>query len=335
MTRTQRLRATISLLTGGYALALLIFLVLRLIFADSLWWLALLANFTPFYFAPFLVLLPLALILRAKRGVLLMLPLALIGAVWFGRLYLPKPAAQAPDDATMLKVVSFNVWDSNYDPIQAESWLRTTQADVTVIIELTPEWWDGVPALLNTYPEQFTVTRAPGSAWDSAILSRRPILSFEQIDLGDGDIPQFRAVIDVNGRQVAVYGIHLYVPASGRRTPFVVYDETGRNVQIRSLLARLERETLPYIVAGDFNMSDQSLVYNELAAAMTDSFREAGRGLGASWPNVQRLGLPSLIPPLVRIDYIWHSADFQTLDAALGPYLGSDHLPIYATLALG
>lgn len=337
MTRTQRLRATISLLTGGYALALLIFLLLRLIFADSLWWLALLANFTPFYFAPFLVLLPLALLIRAKRGVLLMLPFALVGAVWFGRLYLPKPATQAPDDATMLKVVSFNVWYGNNDLAKAADWLRTMQADVVTIIELPETWAEGVPSLLDVYPEQFTVTSAPGSAWDSAILSRHPVLSFEQIDLGDGDIPQFRAVLDVDRHhQIAVYGIHLYVPARGRNTPFDIYNETGRNVQIRSLLANLEREKLPYIVMGDFNMSDQSLVYNELTAMLTDSFHEAGNGLGASWPLLKsRGGFAALLPQLVRIDYIWHSADFRALDAALGPYPGSDHLPVYATLALG
>jgi endonuclease/exonuclease/phosphatase (EEP) superfamily protein YafD len=40
------------------------------------------------------------------------------------------------------------------------------------------------------------------------------------------------------------------------------------------------------------------------------------------------------MPPLVRIDYVWHSDDFHAVEAALGPYLGSDHLPVTAALAL-
>ncbi|MCZ2094787.1 MAG: hypothetical protein LC121_00665 [Anaerolineae bacterium] len=80
-------------------------------------------------------------------------------------------------------------------------------------------------------------------------------------------------------------------------------------------------------------MSDQRPL-GDLAAVMRDSFREAGYGLGTSWPAAQAFGIPPLIPPLVRIDYIWHSDEFRTLAAAQGPYLGSDHLPLYATLAL-
>ncbi len=149
------------------------------------------------------------------------------------------------------------------------------------------------------------------------------------------EMTQARVVVDTGSAQIAVYGIHLYVPA-GRTSnaPLSFYNAVPRDSQIRNLLARLDDEPLPYIVAGDFNMSDQSLIYNELAAVLSDSFREAGTGLGTSWPNAQRFGMSSLIPPLVRIDYIWHSGEFRAISATQGPYLGSDHLPVYATLAL-
>lgn len=105
------------------------------------------------------------------------------------------------------------------------------------------------------------------------------------------------------------------------------YDETRRNTFIHNLLAIIEAETLPYIVAGDFNTSDNALIYPEIAALMRDSFREAGVGMGATWP-VALSGLQTLL----RIDYVWHSADLHTLTAATGPPLGSDHLPLLVTL---
>jgi endonuclease/exonuclease/phosphatase family metal-dependent hydrolase len=37
--------------------------------------------------------------------------------------------------------------------------------------------------------------------------------------------------------------------------------------------------------------------------------------------------------PLLRIDYIFHSADLATVGARVGPLGGSDHLPIVADLA--
>jgi endonuclease/exonuclease/phosphatase (EEP) superfamily protein YafD len=110
------------------------------------------------------------------------------------------------------------------------------------------------------------------------------------------------------------------------------YDTEMRNRQIARLLEILEAETYPFIVAGDFNTSDQAVIYGELAGYMRDSFREAGWGLGGSWPVSQSRGLPAFIPPLVRIDYIWHSDHFRAVEALQGPPRGSDHLPLLVTL---
>lgn len=347
MTERKRhpLRALISLIAGVYTLGLLIFLLLRLVFGDSLWWLAFFGNFTPFYFAALIVLLPLALLARAKRGVLLMLPFALVGAVWFGRLYLPKASAVA-DDVPTLRVVSFNVWGDNADLSTIESWLTDQQADLVLTQETPPQWADyDVPALDSVYPYN-AVQASALRYWGNGTWSRYPIVSTENFDLeGDGTPTQSRIVVELEGQQIAVYNVHLYMP-SGEMPQITLpinnaylntvlrYDETARNGQITRLIERLKIEPLPYIVAGDFNMSDQSGMYSDLAAVMGDSFREAGIGLGASWPAVRALGLPSIIPPLVRIDYIWHSDDFRAVDAAVGPYLGSDHLPVLASLAL-
>jgi endonuclease/exonuclease/phosphatase (EEP) superfamily protein YafD len=108
-----------------------------------------------------------------------------------------------------------------------------------------------------------------------------------------------------------------------------------RNRQIEHLMTVLARETLPYIVAGDFNTSDQSLIYPRIASLMGDSFREAGFGFGTSWPvSAAQRETFGFLPPLVRIDYIWHSRDWVATQAAQGPPLGSDHLALTATLAL-
>ena len=60
-------------------------------------------------------------------------------------------------------------------------------------------------------------------------------------------------------------------------------------------------------------------------------WRVAGAG---SWPVGARVGLPDWVPPLLRIDYVWHSDDFGAMSAATGPVLGSDHIAVMVTLAL-
>ncbi len=112
------------------------------------------------------------------------------------------------------------------------------------------------------------------------------------------------------------------------------YNEFIRDDQIEGLINTLKAETHPYIVAGDFNMSDQAAVYNDLAAHMKDSFREAGTGYGASWPVSTSRDLLRFLPPIIRIDYIWHNDHLRAVSIEQGPALGSDHLPLYATLEL-
>jgi endonuclease/exonuclease/phosphatase (EEP) superfamily protein YafD len=301
--------------------------------------LAFFGNFTPFYFAALIVLLPLALVVRARRSVVLMIPLVLIGLFTYAPPYLPKAQAQAVPDS--FRLITFNVWGDNPDLNGVENWLKTQKADAVVTIELPPAWTKGVPALKAAYPQQVTHV-AQGIYWGSTVLSPHPVISSEVFNLGE--IPQQRIVIEVGEQKIAIYAIHLYLPIGD--TPhvpittnflsasFFSYDGAKREAQIRTLLDRLKDEPLPYVVAGDFNLSDQNAAYKDLAALMGDSFREVGIGLGTSWPSFQAFGLPSMMPPLVRIDYIWHSDQLRALQAEEGPFLGSDHRPLAATLAL-
>ena len=339
-------REIISMMMGVYALGLFLFVILRLIVGDSIWWVAFFANVMPVYFIPFIVLVPLALILRARRSLLLMLPLALLGALWFGRLYFPRIHAAAPPASDMtLRVVSLNVWGDNPDMTRIEDWLNDQKADVVVTVELPPVWNDGIPALADAYPHQVTHTEWT-RYWGSTLLTPHLVVSEEHFILVPDGIPQQRIVIEVEGQQIAIYGIHLDLPlGSTSNVPFFInnryvamfmhYDESKRDASIRALVERLKHEALPYIVAGDFNTSDQSLIYNEMTTVAGDSFREAATGLGTSWPMFNAtVNLPLLIPPLMRLDYIWHSSDFQVVSASEGPFVGSDHLPMLATLAL-
>jgi endonuclease/exonuclease/phosphatase family metal-dependent hydrolase len=178
------------------------------------------------------------------------------------------------------------------------------------------------------------------------VLSRYPIVSAENIDLASkGLAPQQRLYLSVQGQTIAIYNVHLAQPIGrvnrikipfARRfdDPFLRYDDTGRNDEINALLLSLKSEKVPYIVAGDFNTSDQGATYGILASQIADTFREAGSGLGGTWPAAGEAGWPRFVPALIRIDYIWRSPAFRAVEAHQGPKLGSDHLPLLATLEL-
>lgn len=338
MTKSHPVVRWLVLLTAAYALALIVYVVLRFTLRDTLWWLAFLHNFAPYYFAPLLVLIPLFLIMGARRTAARLLPLLLIGLFLFGPRWLPRPALVNAEEGQAVKLVTFNVLVLTEDYTRITDWLRDTDADVILLQEI--DHWE-IPGVMDALADDYPYSVNLEQTYKLA-LSRYPVRETELVDLGAWMIERY--VLDVEGQALAVYNMHMHLPLlneprfeglapGGMAQLALQYDEFHRNNLIRRLLDILADETLPYIVAGDFNTSDNALIYDEMAAVMRDSFRETNTGLGTTWPAAAGDDpLPGIIPPLLRIDYVWHSADLRALATEIGPDLGSDHLPVVATL---
>ena len=119
-----------------------------------------------------------------------------------------------------------------------------------------------------------------------------------------------------------------------------VYKYSPRSPEIQDLVQRVEREILPVIVAGDFNMTDETQDYYRVQKVMQDSFRKSGWGFGFTWPHgwelkllVKRLNW-RLNYPVCRIDYIWYSKHWGAKSSSVLSATESDHLPIAAELIL-
>ena len=329
-------------LSGAYLLGVVLYLGLRLVCGGRFWWLALLNDFAMLLFLLLPIVLLLGGVFRLRWVLKGGLALGLLGGWWFGSYFLPH--SKVVSTASILHVVTFNVWGHNAHLAALQAWLRDLDADV-VLMQEVPEQYatDGIPELVDLYPYQ--VAQPPAERWwGNLLLSRYPILSMERLP-GNGVPAQQRFVIDFNDQSVAVYNVHLAMPVrdSSRFPPlkgsFILdvalrYDASARDTEIRQLLELLETEPYPFIVAGDFNMSEQAVIYKEVAVMMKDAFREAGVGWGGSWPVSVVDELPKFLPPLLRVDYIWYSVHFRAIEAHRGPKLGSDHLPFFAVLEL-
>lgn len=336
-------RAILAALIAINVLILLLYIGLRLGVSDQLWWLALLNNFAPYYFFPLPLLAAGAALARLpRRYTLAPLAVLLVGLAWLAPRFLPTGSAAAAAAGPVLKVITFNHWMEHPDLEAIGEWLEAEAADVVVLQQA----YRRLSSLVEEdYP--YFAFDGPRENWSGRlILSRYPIAESEAIPLTpERDRGLQRTVIEVRGQPVTIYNVHLSQPQRegprfriGRlRFPlsFIAqYDEVERNTQIRLLLEQIAAETGPTIVAGDFNTSDNAVIYDEMAAVMQDSYRQAASGLGATWPVAKLRGVPGLLPPLLRIDYIWHRGGFHTLSASIGPRLGSDHLPVVATLQL-
>lgn len=343
MIAANSLQKIVYLTTTLYLLALVAYVVLRVVYGDGLWWLSFINTFAYVLLLPLIILLPLALLARVPRSVLQLIPVLVVAVIWLLPYYLPKQITAAT--GTSLKVISSNVWGNNHDLSAIEAWLRQQDADIVLLQEISLDTaLARMPELLALYPYHAD-HNGYSQIGSNASLSRYPITQVDLIDMQVANNPDVvRMVIDVNGESVAVYNVHLAWPGGPARVNLPIqngyvnmalgFNDQPRNLQVTNLLEYLKTEPYPYILGGDFNTSDHTATYQQLADQLNDSFMEAGSGLGKSWPVSTARGIPGIIPPLVRIDYIWHSAGFEAQHAEVGPPIGSDHLPIMAELVL-
>jgi endonuclease/exonuclease/phosphatase family metal-dependent hydrolase len=160
-------------------------------------------------------------------------------------------------------------------------------------------------------PEITADLRNAEGTWGVALLSRLPVRRTRLIDLGRmferWDVAcryAMLAELDVDEHLVIVAAHHLS------------FAMPNALAQIRRLGGAIPSH-LPSVVAGDCNM------WGPLAVRALGRHRRAVRG--RTWP-AQR--------PHSQLDHLLVSADIDVSDARVLPAVGSDHLPIRATLTL-
>ena len=226
-----------------------------------------------------------------------------------------------------LTVMTFNLGAGLADPARLVGVLRRSGADVVGLQELAPEQAAAIDeGLAAEFP--YRLLRPLGIP-GKGLLSRFPLRDAELLDLFPGR-PDARATVGTPGGPVTVVVAHPPPPRIGRRW--------RENATAAEQLARVvEAATAggPAVVLADVNRVAWQGAYRRIAAAgLVDAFGVAGRGRGATAPTRLVAGGVSraALPPLLRIDYVWHTAHFRADAAWIGEDAGSDHLPVLARL---
>lgn len=287
-------------------------------------------------------LLCVAVWLKYTPGVIASIVLVLfqIPAVWP---YYSGPVSHA---APCLTIGVANVYGANRHFDAFGDWLEESKPDVLLLQETEERWPTYLTLFADAYPYIESVTH-PVWGFDAKILSRYPIAQHEVVALPPNDIPVQRAVLDVDGRHVALYNLHLF-PTSQRRA-----------MQNPVLRAALQRETLPYVVAGDFNATIWSPGQRDLMAGLNLRNAAFGFGYQPTWParalpllrfvqaiylggdrGAGRFSAPETITPLlagalgIPLDHAYVSPEIGVTRYERGPGINSDHLPLLVGLSL-
>ncbi len=223
---------------------------------------------------------------------------------------------EAGQHARAVKVMTFNVHWSGRSVPDLVSLVGVEEPDIILLQEVGRRTADALNASLRErYPHRRFCNDWAGC--DSALLSRWPITESRHILRGDGTPPAIDAAVDVHGKRVRIVGVHLMNPEGPRR------QQREMAWMARHLASS---RGAPVIVAGDFNLTPWSFTLARFAGA-AGLVRHTG--LSGSWPGTSRW-----LPPLFPIDHVLTSQHFAPVRVTTGPRLGSDHLPVIATLSM-
>jgi vancomycin resistance protein VanJ len=326
--RWQRFWGLLLILCDLYSVSLIGYLLLRVVFGDRLWPVALLGNFIHLMMLPGFPLL--ALMIWRRRWVSASLAGVVVAAfLWlFGGLFIPKaPTAhlRERDGCRPLRVMTYNTAAYTTSPEALVALIRDSGADIIALQEISDAQAVAIESNLSeVYPYQDLYGYGLGIG--IGLVSRFPIVDNELFYLSISFLPYLHATLDVDGTPLTVIVAH---------PPRPILDRGGYHIRATDdfvSLAEMAGVDEPLLLIGDLNAADQSDGYRELInAGLRDSFREAGWGFGPTFPTPRQYrALP--VPPLVRIDYILHTGDFRATRSWVGAHHGGDHLPLLADL---
>ncbi|QDU68615.1 endonuclease/exonuclease/phosphatase family protein [Engelhardtia mirabilis] len=260
---------------------------------------------------------------RRWLGWTLLLNPIVLGAWWAPRILAPQGLKAAPLGASAdLQVVAWNLGSAVASPDDAASWIAEQDADVVALCELNAQVAAELVARLSErYPYRVL---HPLGVPGRGVLSRFPIVETEFFHL-EGERAHLDVTLDVNGRPLRLTVVHLSLFAA-------LLGRADGSVRDLGPLTDGLLASPPGLLLGDFNSSETSAVYARLAASgLVNTFREAGEGLGFSFPLPGRYkGLP--LPPIVRIDHVWRTPGLVARRAKVGSDGGADHLPLIVDL---
>ncbi len=320
----KRLSSVVWTLIDIYSIFVTLGLILRLVISGTV--IETFNSVAHMLFVPAFVLIPLSLLARRFRLIVVLVPPVVAFLLSYGVLFTLRSSSAAPD-APKIHVLTYNLKSQTENLDSSIAIIRDSDADVVALQELS-EQASAIFAetFAESYPYQALHPQPGEPIPGQGVLSRYPITSDEYWRIHFG---QQRVSLLIGEYDITLYNAHAAFP-------FVPNGFQYRHQEIMDILERAESETTPVIIAGDLNMTDQSADYQRILANYADVQREIGWGMGFTFPDYRMVNPTlSFIPPLSRIDYIFHNAGFHTVDTDVWPSSGgSDHRPLRATLAL-
>jgi endonuclease/exonuclease/phosphatase (EEP) superfamily protein YafD len=284
------------------------------------------SNFQLLYALGFAAVLAVLAARRRWRSLAAIAPFAISVAIQLWPYFGPGlPVAQAvaavgrPQE---LRVAALNVWFLNPHIDVVRRWIAETDADVVVLSEVTPELRQALAPALAGYPWQ---AMSQGQTRADVLLASRVPVEFVPLAADTRDyMVEARLCPREDGARCAwVIGAHVPSPVSPRR----LMHRDRLLAEIGNLAAAAVQSGAgePVIVAGDLNSTPWVPGFRTMLARGTLVDSAEGHGIWPTWNT-------RLFIAQIPIDHVLVGGPVAVLGRAVGPDVGSDHLPVTARL---
>lgn len=295
-------------------------------FAGSFWWIfELLEHFRPQYC---LILIPAIIVAAISRQVWcflwfipLALNLALILPLFFSSNQIP------PSPKNTLKILHSNLDHDNPNTNPAIEYLKTQDANLLFLQEVTSKW---LTALETNLPQYRVVKSLPlenSQGW-AMLLPVQSASTFEIVSTQIIQLPAYsnrpllELIIRWQEKEIAILSFSAARPNQSNFQG-IEFNEVAQWSQLQQKANKRE-----VIVIGDFNSTPWSGRFRKFAQDSNLHNSQRGFGFQPTWNT----GFPSLL--MIAIDHCLHTRSITTINRKVGKNLGSDHLPILVELSL-
>lgn len=251
---------------------------------------------------------------RLLHAAILLVPTVYLS--WVSEPWTALPLAnldQKESPAKTLTIASWNVFIQNNEFDVIQKTVQSLDADIILLIEVTPEHRRGLDQLNKSYPHSLWAPRS--NTQGLAILSRVPGIKFRELVMGKSQMLALEAMIPAGSyaaEPIRFLGVHTASPNQNGR--FRVRDQ-----QLEDVANWVKQSDSESIVIGDLNITPWSDGFKDLLARtkLVDSRRY--RGYFATWPcGLGIVGIP--------IDHALVSPGLGIIDRECGfPTVDSDH----------
>jgi endonuclease/exonuclease/phosphatase (EEP) superfamily protein YafD len=222
-----------------------------------------------------------------------------------------------PENAPRFKVLHFNVWHRNGELTRVADVIRRADADMVVLLEVTPRIRDQLKPVADTYP--YRLGCADGDPCNILILSRARLSANALVRTSDSfRSPLLSFNTSLGGCPMTVYAAHLTRPY-----PFTSPNDQMR--QAREVANEVAAFPNAKLVVGDFNAAPWGYVTQSIA---TRAGLSVLSGPGGTWP----VSLPKQMR--IPIDHMLAGPGLAFVRRDVLPAAGSDHAPVLATVAI-